>query len=68
MNLWDSLSIQNKRKIARYYRKHGYGFFRPPGSKKRAIEVQGKLEDLQEIDKMMRQKANYTIDSKGRER
>lgn len=47
--------MQNKRKIARYYRKRGYGFFIPPGSKKKAIEVEPKLENLEEIDKIIRQ-------------
>lgn len=54
--LWDCLSIQSKRNLAKYYRKHCAGFFKPPGSQKHDIEVQGKLEDLQEIDKLMRQK------------
>jgi len=55
-NLWDGLSIQSKRNLARYSKKHLGIFFRPPGSKKQAIKVQGKLEDLEEIDKFMRQK------------
>jgi len=54
--LWDGLSIQSKRNLARYSRKHLGIFFRPPGGKKQAIDVQGKLEDLEEIDKLMRQK------------
>ena len=54
--LWDYLSIQNKRKLAKYYRKRGYGFFKPPGSQKPAVEVKTKLEDLEEIDRLMRQK------------
>jgi len=56
MALWDGLSIQSKRNLARYCRKELGIFFKPPGSKKQAIEVQGKLESLEEIDKLMRQK------------
>ena len=56
MKLWDSLSIQNKRKLARFSRKKLGVFFRPPGSKKKAIEVEPKIESLEEIDKLMRQK------------
>jgi len=54
--LWDCLSIESKRNLARYSRKHLGVFFRPPGSKKQTIEIQGKLESVQEIDKLMRQK------------
>jgi len=54
MALWDGLSIQSKRNLARYCRKELGIFFKPPGSKKQAIEVQGKLESLEEIDRIMR--------------
>lgn len=56
MELWFFLSIKDKRKLARYYRKKGYGFFIPPGSKKKSVQIETKLEDLTEIDKLMRQK------------
>jgi len=57
---WQCLSIQNKRKLAKYYRKEGYGFFIPRGSKKKAVQIETKIEDLEEIDKLMREKPNPT--------
>lgn len=64
---WDCLSIQSKRNLARYSRKRLGVFFKPPGSKKRAIEVQGKLESLEEIDRLIRKAPGYSIDVQGRE-
>lgn len=54
--MWNGLSIESKRNLARYSRRHLGIFFIPPGIKKQAVEVQGKLESLEEIDKLMRQK------------
>jgi len=54
MELWFFLSIKEKRKLARYYRKRFGHFFIPPGSKKRSIKVEPKLESLEEIDRLMK--------------
>ena len=55
-NLWQILSPENRDKLAKFYEeKYGKPFL-PPGRHDRDIELDTKLEDLQEIDKLMRQK------------
>ena len=54
--VWDNLIKEKKEKLAKRYKKRFCKEFIPPGSKKQTIEIQGKLESIQEIDKLMRQK------------
>jgi len=55
-NLWQILSPENRDKLAKFYEeKYGKPFL-PPGRHDRDIELDTKLESLEEIDKIMRQK------------
>ena len=54
MELWFSLSEENKSKLARYYEQHFGMKLVPPGREKRAIQCEVKIEDLEEIDRIMR--------------
>jgi hypothetical protein len=54
--LWQILSTENKNKLADFYEEKFGRAFIPPGREERAIQLQGKLENLDEIDKLMRQK------------
>lgn len=51
---WQILSIENRNKLADFYEeKFGKAFF-PPERHEKPVQVQGKLESLKEIDKLMR--------------
>ena len=53
-NLWQILSPENRDKLAKFYEeKYGKPFL-PPGRHDRDIELDTKLEDIEEIDKLMR--------------
>jgi len=55
-NLWQILSPENRDKLAKFYEEKFGKPFLPPERHNRDIELDTKLEDLQEIDKFMRQK------------
>jgi len=66
--LWQILSNENRQKLAGFYEEKFGKQFLAPARHERAIQCETKLEDISEIDKLMRQTANYSIDSQGRER
>lgn len=66
MKLWDCTTEEGKKALARAYEQLTGNKFRPPRRKRRAITCD--VEDLQEIDKLMRETPNYTISKQGRER
>ena len=55
MELWFCLSEQNKSKLAQYYEQQFGMKLVPPGREKRGIECEVKIEDLEEIDRIMRE-------------
>jgi len=59
-NLWQSLSPENRNKLAEFYEKKFGKLFLAPGRHDRDIKLETKLEDLEEIDKIMRQVPNPT--------
>lgn len=59
--LWQILSLENRNKLAEFYEEKFGKPFLPPGRHERAIELDTKLEDLEEIDKLMRQKPGRVI-------
>ena len=54
--LWDYLSKENKEKLALLYEYLSGVKFIPPERGDRAIQCEPKIESLEEIDKLMRQK------------
>jgi len=66
-NLWQSLSPENRNKLAEFYEKKFGKLFLAPGRHDRDIELDTKLESLEEIGKTMTEKPNYAIDKQGRE-
>jgi len=54
--LWQILSPENRNKLADFYEEKFGRAFIPPGRHGKDIELKTKLEDLNEIDKLMRQK------------
>jgi len=67
MKLWDQTTEEGKKALARAYKQLAGREFRPPRRKRRAITCDVKVENLQEIDKSMRETPNYAIDKQGRE-
>ena len=55
-NLWQSLSPENRNKLAQFYEEEFGQPFLAPGRHDRDIKLDTKLESLEEIDKLMRQK------------
>ena len=66
-NLWQSLSPENRNKLAEFYEEKFGKLFLPPGRHDRDIKLDTKLESLEEIGKTMTEKPNYAIDKQGRE-
>jgi hypothetical protein len=56
MELWFFLSEESKNNLARIYKELTGKDFIPPDKEKRAIRCDTKIEDLKEIDRLMRQK------------
>lgn len=54
--LWHILKPEDKLKLAKLYRGLAGFDFIPPGSPGQAIQWETKIEDVQEIDKLMRKK------------
>jgi len=54
MELWFCLSEENKGKLARLYEELSGMKLVPPNREKRAIQCEVKIEDLEQIDKIMR--------------
>jgi len=67
MNFLDCTTEEGKKALAQVYKRLTGREFRPPRRKGRAITCDVKIESLSEIDKLMRQKPNYTISKQGRE-
>jgi len=63
----DLLSESSKPKWAEIYRKFMGKKWIPPKRGDRAIECETKIEDLAEIDKLMKEKPGYSVDGHGRE-
>ena len=58
---WQILSTENRNKLARFYEQSFGEPFLPPERHEERVRLQGgKLESLEEIDKLMRQKPNPT--------
>jgi len=53
---WQILSTENRNKLARFYEQSFGQPFLPPERHEERVRLQGKLESLEEIDKLMRQK------------
>ena len=68
VTFWESLSEPSKANWAEIYKKLTSRDWKPPAQDKRAIQCEPKIEDISEIDKLMRQSPNYSIDVQGRER
>jgi hypothetical protein len=68
MNFVDSLSEKGRANWPEIYQRLTGKKWENPTKDKRGIKCETKLESLEEIDKLMRQKPNYTIDTEGRER
>jgi len=58
---WESLSESGKPKWAELYKQFKGKKWVPPAQDKRAIECETKIESLEEIDKLMRQKPGRVI-------
>ena len=59
--LWQILKPEDKLKLARLYQELAGFEFVPPGSSDQAVRSETKLESLEEIDKLMRQKPQRVI-------
>ena len=53
---WQILSTENRNKLAGFYEQSFGEPFLPPERHEERVRLQGKLENLEEIDKLMRQK------------
>lgn len=62
----EALSEKGKQDWPQIYKQLTGKEWLPPKRDKRAIYCEAKLEGLPEIDKLMRQKPNYTISKQGR--
>jgi len=60
MNFLDCTTENGKRVLAELYEQFTGREFKPPKKDKRAIQCETKIEDLWEIDKLMREKPNPT--------
>ena len=53
--LWQILSLENRDKLAEFYEREFGKPFLPPGREdERRVRIKGKLETLEEIDRLMR--------------
>lgn len=52
---WQILSKENRNKLADFYEENFGRAFVPPGRHDKDIELEGKMESLEEIDKLIRQ-------------
>ena len=66
-NLWQVLSLENRNKLAKFYEEEYGKLFLAPGRYDRDIKLDTKLEDLEEIGRLMRQVPGQAIDKQGRE-
>jgi len=64
----DFLSEKGKANWAEIYKQLTGKKWVPPKRDKRAIECDTKIEDTQEISKLMKQKPGYSVDVQERER
>lgn len=53
---WQILSVENRNKLADFYEEKFGKAFVPPRRQEERVRLQGKLESLEEIDRLMRQK------------
>jgi len=53
---WQILSTENRNRLAEFYEENFGTAFIPPGRHDKDIEIKAKLEDLEEIDRLMRQR------------
>ncbi|MBA7466135.1 hypothetical protein ES707_01310 [subsurface metagenome] len=58
--IWQILKPEDKLKWARFYKELDGFEFIPPNSPSQTIQCETKLERLEEIDRLMRQKPNPT--------
>ncbi|MGA2669972.1 MAG: hypothetical protein ABSF21_00925 [Dehalococcoidia bacterium] len=66
--LWDMLSPINKVNLAKVYKNlTGLDFVPPKDEDKRKIHVEAKLEAPEELERIMQQSPNYSVDVQGRE-
>lgn len=56
--LWYTLKEEDRRKLTEFYKEQFGTEFMPPDRDGRIIRLATKLEDLEEIDRRMRQKPN----------
>lgn len=55
---WQILSVENRNRLAKWYEETFGCAFLPPGREGREVHVEPKLESLEEIGRLMRQKPN----------
>lgn len=66
--LWDILSPENKVNLAKVYKNlTGLDFVPPKDEDKRKIHCEAKVEAIEELEQIMKERPNYTIDVQGRE-
>jgi len=65
--LWESLSKENKGKLVQIYEQLTGKKFIPPKRDKRVIKCETKLESPKEMQKIMAEAPNYSVDVQGRE-
>ena len=61
MYLWDCITKENQERITKRYKERFGIELVPPTKDKRAVQCEVKLESLEEIDKIMRQKPGRVI-------
>ena len=64
--LWEILDKENREKLARIYEQLTGEKFKPPRRNSKHIVYPEKLKNLEDTDKIMREKPPYTISIKGR--
>lgn len=63
---WQILSIENRNKLATFYEEQFGQPFLPPERHEERVRLQGKLEGLNEISRLMQEPPNYPLDAQGR--
>jgi len=65
--LWQILKPEDKLKLGNLYRVLAGFEFTPPDNRDRPVKCETKLEPIEEIDKLIRQRPHYSrgIDSRG---
>jgi hypothetical protein len=53
---WQILSVENRNKLADFYEEQFGQPFLPPERHEERVRLQGKLEGLEEIDRLMRER------------